>query len=243
MSIAPSLPPGDKSLTPNTSLTKTYTIEEKHYTLSTNYYDIGDYLSKLNMKSYQTIFVTIKGGSYIWDKPFTMPYNSKLVLTGEGYQNGGKNNKVSFLMGEKNTSMVENEQRSKNVRLIVSNGCYARIEGINIFIKMNDNRKMASEPNLIGVFTVCNAQFYLLQGLIESADSPIINVPGQSIATIYFGWTHFERNPMSFNNEIQVVGTFTGYGFGGNKAIVSKSHTQLGNGCVFQQTKKIELLE
>ena len=243
MSIAPSLPPGDKSLTPNTSLTKTYTVEEKHYTLSTNYYDIGDYLSKLNMKSYQTIFVTIKGGSYKWDKPFTMPYNSKLVLTGEGFQNGGKNNKVSFLMGEKNTNMENNEQHAKNVRLIVPNGCLARIEGINIFIKMNDNRKLSNEANLIGVFTVCNSKFYLLQGLIESADSPIINVPGQSIANIYFGHTFFERNPMSFNNEIQVVGAFTGWGFGGNKAIVSKSHTQLGNGCVLQPTKKIELLE
>ena len=243
MSIAPSLPPGDKSLTPNTSLSKTYTIEEKHYTLSTNYYDIGDYFSKLNMKPYQTTFITVKGGSYKWDKPFTMPYNSKLVITGEGYQNGGKNNKVAFLMGEKNTSNEGNEQHAKNVRLIVPNGCLARIEGINIFVKMNDNRKMASEPNLIGVFTVCNAQFYLLQGLIESADSPIINVPGQSIATIIFGHTHFERNPMSCKNEIQVVGTFTGYGFGGNKAIVSKSHTQLGNGCVIQPSKKIEILE
>ena len=48
---------------------------------------------------------------------------------------------------------------------------------------------------------------------------------------------------MSCKNEIQVVGTFTGYGFGGNKAIVSKSHTQLGNGCVIQPTKKIEILE
>ena len=243
MSIAPSLPPGDKSLIPDNSLTKTYTVEEKHYTLSTNYYDIGDYLSKLNFKPHQTIFVTIKGGSYKWDKPFTMPYNSKLILTGEGFQNGGKSNKVSFLLGEKNTSMVNNEQHRKNVRLIVPNGCYARIEGINIFIKMNDNRKMTPEPNLIGVFTVCNAKFYLLQGLIESADSPIINVPGQSIATIYFGHTHFERNPMSFNNEIHVVGTYTGYGFGGNKAIVSKSHTQLGNGCTIQQSKKIEILE
>jgi hypothetical protein len=83
MSFAQSLPPGDKSLVPNSSQTKTYSIEEKYYTLSTNFYDIGDYLEKLKITRYQTIHINIKAGSYKWDKAFTMPYNSKLVLLGE----------------------------------------------------------------------------------------------------------------------------------------------------------------
>lgn len=243
MSFAQSLPPGDKSLVPNSSQTKTYTIEEKYYTLSTNFYDIGDYLEKLKITPYQTTCITLKGGSYKWDKPFTMPSNSKLLLTGEGFTNGGKNNKVSILMGEKNTQMINNEQRAKNVRLIVQDGCTAKIQGINFFEKINDSRKMTSDQNHIGIFTVANAKLYLMQGMFEAADSPIINVPGQSIGYIYFGHTFFERNPVSFNKEIQVVGTMTGWGFTGNKAIVSKSHTNLGNGCVLQPSKKIEILD
>ena len=241
MSIAQSLPPGDKSLTP--SNTKTYTIEEKHYTLSTNFYDIGEYLTKLNIQQYQNIFITIKGGSYRWDKPYTMPYNSKLIMIGEGYQNGGKSNKVSFLIGEKHTFVSGKDQYAKNVRLIIQGGCTAKIEGINIFEKINDNRKMTPENNLIGIFNVGNAKFYFTQGMIECTSSPIINVAGQSIANIYFGHTFFERNPMSFNPEIKVVDTQVGYGFGGNKAIVSGSNTHLGNGCVMQPTKKIEIIQ
>ena len=243
MSIAQSLPPGDKSLVPNTSQTKTYTVEEKYYTLSTNYYDIGDYLSKLNMTSYQTLFITIKGGSYKWDKVFTMPYNSKLVLIGEDCGNDGKNNKVSILIGEKNTQNINNEQMAKNVRLIVQDGCTVKIKGINFFEKINDNRKITRDDRCIGIFNVSNAKFYLTESLFEAADSPIINIRGQSIAYIYFGHTFFERNPMSCNTEIKVVDTLTGWGFSGNKAFVSKSHTQLGNGCVLQPSKKIELID
>lgn len=106
MSIAASLPPGDKSLVPISSAGKTFTIEEKHYTLSTNYYDIGDYLEKLKIQQYQSIFITLKGGSYLWEKLYKMPYNSKLILTGENFQNGGKSNKVSILMGEKHSSII-----------------------------------------------------------------------------------------------------------------------------------------
>ena len=47
---------------------------------------------------------------------------------------------------------------------------------------------------------------------------------------------------MSFNTEIKIVGTLTGWGFSGNKAIVSNSHTTLGNGCVLQSNNKIEIL-
>lgn len=241
MSISQSLPPDDKSLVP--SQTKTFTIEEKHYTLSTNFYDFGEYLEKLKMTSHQTTFITIKGGSYKWEKPFTMPYNSKLVLIGEGCSNDGKNNKVSILIGEKNTQMINNEQTAKNVRLIVQDGCTVKIQGINFFEKINDSRKITKDSKNIGIFNVGNAKFYLTQGMFEAADSPIINVPGQSIAYIYFGHTYFERNPMSFNNEIQVVGTLTGWGFSGNKAFVSKSLTHLGNGCSLQSSKNIELLD
>ena len=243
MSFAQSLPPGDKSLVPNSSQTKTYSIEEKYYTLSTNFYDIGDYLEKLKMTRYQTIYINIKGGSYKWDKAFTMPYNSKLVLTGEGFTNEGKNNKVSILMGEKNTQMINNEQRAKNIRLIVQDGCTVKIQGINFFEKINDSRKMTCDEKHIGIFNVGNAKLYLIQGMFEAADSPIINVRGQSIGYIYFGHTYFERNPVSFNKEIQVVGTLTGWGFTGNKAIVSKSHTHLGNGCALQPATNIELLD
>ena len=47
-----------------------------------------------------------------------MPYNSKLIWIGEGYQNDGKGNKVSFLIGEKHTYVSGKEQYSKNVRII-----------------------------------------------------------------------------------------------------------------------------
>ena len=242
MSFAQSLPRDDKSLIANEAQTKTYTIEEKFYTLSTNFYDIGEYLEKLKIKPYQTISVTIKGGSYRWEKPYTMPHNSNLALTGEGFQNGGKSNKVTILMGEKHTFQNGNEQCAKNVRLIVSDSCVAKIQGINIFEKINDNRKLTPNSKDIGIFNVCNAKFYLMQGLIEFADSPLINVGGQSIGTIYFGHTFFERNPMSFNKEVKIVGTQTGWDFAGNKAIVSKSHTHPGNGCILESTNKIELI-
>ena len=87
MSFATSLPPGDKSLTPITSQSKIFTIETRHYTLSTNFYDIGDYLTKLNIQMYHTILITLKGGSYRWEKSYTMPKNSNLYLIGEGFQN------------------------------------------------------------------------------------------------------------------------------------------------------------
>ena len=102
---------------------------------------------------------------------------------------------------------------------------------------------MTSDNKCIGIFSVTNAKFYLMQGMFEAADSPIINVPGQSVANIYFGHTFFERNPMSFKNEIEVVGTLAGWGFTGNKAIVSKSHTHIGNGCSLNPSKKIEILD
>ena len=242
MSFATSLPPGDKSLTPITSQSKVFTVETKHYTLSTNFYDIGDYLTKLNIQMYQTILITLKGGSYRWEKSYTMPKNSNLYLIGEGFENNGKNNKVSILMGEKNTQSSNGQQLAKNIRLVVTDGCTCKIEGINIFEKINDNRKLALDPNFIGIFSVHNSKFYFLRGMIEAADSPIINVPGQCIGNIFFGHSYFERNPMSFNTEIKIVGTLTGWGFSGNKAIVSNSHTTLGNGCVLQPNNKIEIL-
>ena len=45
-------------------------------------------------------------------------------------------------MGEKNTQMINNEQRAKIVRLIVQDGCTAKIQGINFFERINDSRKM-----------------------------------------------------------------------------------------------------
>ena len=65
---------------------------------------------------------------------------------------------------------------------------------------------------------------------------------GILLVIFFFGHSYFERNPMSFNTEIKIVGTLTGWGFSGNKAIVSKSHTTLGNGCVLQPDNKIEIL-
>ena len=243
MSIAVSLPPGDQSLTPNTSLAKTYSVEEKHYTLSTNYYDIGDYLEKLKIQKYQTIYITIKGGSYKWDKLYTTPNNTNIYITGEGYQNGGKSNKVSILIGEKNSTNINNEQCTKITRLFVTSGCEVKITGINFFEKINDNRKQTLDNRYLGIFTIGNAKFSLLQGMFEAADCPIINIYGQSFAYIYFGHTFFERNPMSFKKEIKVVDTLQGWGFGGMKAFVSKSHTQLGNGCVLQPSKRIEVID
>lgn len=243
MSIAQTLPPGDKSLVPETSKSKTYTVEEKYYTLSTNFYDIGEYLGKLNIKQYQNIFVTIKGGSYRWEKPYIMPFNSKLTLTGEGFKNGGKSNNVAVLMGEKNTHVNGKDNCAKNLRLMITHGSTCKIQGMNFFEKINDNRKLTPDPLYMGIFVVGNATFHLLQGMVEATTSPIINVPGQSIATIIFGHTFFERNPMSFNTEIKVVDTNKGWGFSGNKAIVSKSHTHLGNGCVLNPTNKIEVID
>ena len=48
---------------------------------------------------------------------------------------------------------------------------------------------------------------------------------------------------MSCHNEIQIVQGLVGYGFSGNKAFVSKSHTHIGNGCTLQPSKKIEILD
>ena len=77
---------------------------------------------------------------------------------------------------------------------------------------------MTQDNSLIGIFNFVNAKFYFTQGMIECSSSPIINVAGQSIAYINFGHSFFERNPMSFNPEIKVVDTQTGFGFGGNKS-------------------------
>ena len=82
----------------------------------------------------------------------------------------------------------------------------AKLKELIFFEKINDNRKLALDSNFIGIFSVHNSKFYFLRGMIEAADSPIINVPGHCIGNIFFGHSYFERNPMSFNIEIKLLG-------------------------------------
>ena len=77
---------------------KEYKIEEKSFTLSPNTYDIGEYLRLLDIKPHQIINIKLKEGNYTWNENYVTPEFSTIKMTGEKYQNGGKNNVVTILI-------------------------------------------------------------------------------------------------------------------------------------------------
>ena len=234
----------DSSLVPKTE--KIYQIKEKNYELSDSNHDIGNYLFLLNIQSYEIIKILIKSGIYKWEKEYSLPEGTKLIMVGENYKNGGKDNTVTFFMAEKHSFYdinLKKEFSAKN-RLIINKDSRVEIAGINFIEKINDLREVATNSSKIGVFNLVgsNPIFCLRQCSNELSTSPFINVASSSIGTVFInGHTYFSKNIESQQKEVFVVDTNHGWNSTGNKAIVitSKYYT-LGEGCFFKKNDNIE---
>ena len=96
--------PIDSSLVPKSE--KIYQIKEKSYELSNSNHDIGDYLKLLNIQPYEIINILIKSGIYKWDKEYTLPEGAKLIMNGQDYKNGGKDNTVTIFINQKHKNIM-----------------------------------------------------------------------------------------------------------------------------------------
>jgi len=166
-------------------------------------------------------------------------------MIGENFKNGGKDNVVTIVMIEKHSYIESYDKKEycKNWRFQISNNSIVTIQGIDIIEKINDSREITKNADNIGVFTVYNSKFFLLQCKVEISSSPFINIPSLSIGSVYFGHTRFDKNAQADKKEITIVGTETGWDFKGNKAIVSKSHTYINSGCILEKNPKIEYID
>lgn len=232
---------GDDCLSPVSS--QKWMAESRNYILSNPSYDIGEYLEKINIKSFQIITITLKKGIYKWDKLYSTPESCKIYLIGEDFENGGTNNKVTIVMTEKSVYTYENKKYSENVRLKINDDSKVVIEGIDLIEKINDSRELTPRSPNIGVFTVNNSVFQLKQCRVEMSTSPFINFQAISIGKVIFGHTWFVRNPFANKEKICIVGTKTGWDFRGNKGYVSTSFTHVNNDCFFEKNPKIEYID
>ena len=103
----------ESSLIPKSE--KIYQIKEMNYELWDSNYDIGNYLSLINIQPYEIINILIKSGIYKWDKEFSLPKGAKLKMNGENFKNGGKDNKVTIFISEKHTDYDLNKEFSAKI--------------------------------------------------------------------------------------------------------------------------------
>ena len=227
----------------------TYQPEEKWYELHQNTYDIGEYLDLLDIKPYQTINITLKEGTFIWNKNYNMPVNTTIRLKGENYINGGNNNKATILMNEQKGKIYEEEgfikktDFSLNSRLLIPNNSFFSMIGIDIIEKINDSRPRFPSSEGIGVFNLggemgANPVFCLTFGCFEISSSPFINVQGNCIrGRIILNYSHFKKNSFAKESEITIIDTNNGWNGKGSMAEVLKTLTDV-QGCKFLTDKK-----
>ena len=233
----------DSSLNPKSE--KIYQIKEKSYELSNSNHDIGNYLSLLNIQPYEIIKILIKSGIYKWEKEYSLPEGSKLIMIGENYKNGGKDNTVTFFMAEKHSDYDLQKEFSAKNRLNIGNDSKVEVVGINFIEKINDLREVSTRSIKVGVFSLHgrNPIFALGQCSNELSTSPFINIASSCVGTVFInGHVYFSKNIESQQNEIFIVDTNSSWNSAGNKAIVITSiyNTHLGEGCYFKKKDNIE---
>ena len=237
----PALISGDSEILPISK--SQWMVEEKSFEISNTKYDIGEYLEKINIRPYQIIHILFKKGTYIWEKPYKTPESCKIYLTGENYVNGGNENKVTIIMTEKHTFTYEHKEYFENYRLFINDDTKVTFEGINIIEKINDEREITPQDLFSGVFNLKSSSFHLLQCKVEISTSPFINFTSNSIGKVFFGHTTFYKDSQCNKKEVSIVGAYSGWMFKGNKGTVSKSYTNLNNGCIFEKNPRIEYIE
>lgn len=220
---------------PAPTSTSTFTVSVKTYTIQPSC-DIGAFLNSISMKPYEKITVTLKPGNYFWEENVTVPERCELKIIGEGYENGGRKNKAFVSITHKGTYTYNGKDYAVNSRLVISRDATAEIAGINIRETINDEREKTPCACGRGVFTLGgdNARFSLCQGEFDVSTSPVVNTGGQVLGRVLFGHSHFRRLAHDGSGVIQIVGTETGWSFGGSKVIVSCSHTDCDAGCVLE---------
>ena len=229
--------------------TEILTITKKIYTINTPC-EISNYLKLLDIKEYQDITIKLPKGVYSWEDRYELKPNVNLTLIGLDWKNWGWQNKVSIFISKKIKCTDHHKFHSPlptQSKLLINNNCHVTITGIDIIEKVDDSGELCPCSSLAGIFTLCgknNVVFDLNQCKCEISSSPFINVSTRTIGNIFFGHTHFRKEPFASKDKILIVGTYNGWDFSGNKAYVSKSYTDTDNYCYFDtNNKKIEYLE
>ena len=217
---------------PEQTSTTIYTVRERNFRL-TPVRDIGEFLNSLRIQMYERIIVKLAPGNYIWEQKVTLPEASTLKIEGEGFINGGTENKVTVTMSRKDTFEYEGKKYAVNSRLCIGRDATADICGINIKEVICDTREKTPQSSNRGVFNLSgeNARLFLYQGEFEFSTSPLVNVAGWVFGRIIFGHSHFRRVGGEKQPPIQIVSVETGWNFGSSRAIVSTTHTHVGPGC------------
>ena len=218
---------------PRLTATKTYTISERKYELSP-ICDIGEFLNSIQIKPYERISVTLKSGIYMWEKCVALPDGCKLSISGEGWKDGGKENKVLVSINTKYSyKYVDGKDYAKIARLIINEYSKVLIVGVNFKEAINDPRGRAQYTAFRGVFNIYGdySMLYLQQGVFEVSSSPFINVCAWFYGRIMFGYAHFTRIGGESSTPIDIIGVERGANFGGGKALVSCSHSTFSSGC------------
>ena len=217
---------------PEQTSTRIYTIRQRCFRLSP-VREIGEFLNSLQIQMFDRVVVTLTPGNYIWEKNVTLPEGSTLKIVGEGFTNGGTENKVVVTMTNKATYEYEGKKYAVNSRLLIERDATADICGINIKEVISDEREKTPHSPSRGVFNLYgeNTRLFLYQGEFEFTTSPVINVAGWTFGRIIFGHSHFRRVGDKGLPSIQVVSVETGWSFRSSRAIVSSTHTSIGPGC------------
>lgn len=228
---------------PEQTSTTVYAIRERCFRLSP-VREIGEFLNSLQMQMFDRVVVTLSPGNYIWEKNVTLPEGSTLKIVGEGFTNGGTENKVIVTMTNKDTYEYGGKKYAVNSRLVIGRDATADICGINVKEVICDEREKTPQSIYRGVFNLSgeNPRLFLHQGEFEFTTSPFVNVAGWTFGRIIFGHSHFRRVGGKGVTPIQVVSVETGCNFRSSRAIVSSTHTNLGPGCALGGDK-VELYE
>ena len=194
-----------------------FKAEEFNYELSDKNMDIGERLNKLNIRPYQKIEILLKEGTYTWNIHYIMPKKSYISLYGEGYKDGGINNKVTIMI---NKESIDNEY-STLAKLTISQDSTAEIQGIDFIEQIN--RTKSIHPHLKGIIQMNgdNSRLYFAQTQTRLSNSPFIHIQGWTLARIIFGYSHFYKNVKSKESKILIVNNERGWGWGGSKAIIT----------------------
>ena len=228
---------------------------EKRYEISDENIDIGEFLNKIKINTYDRIIIIIKNGNYFWNKYYETPENVYILIVGEHfdygyyYYNQTKNNikitvKINQLTNPCNACSLNNHLSYTKLKILRDST--VEIIGVDFIESINPiNDNLCPGGSAQSVFSLFgdNNRLYLCENSINFSCSPFINVLFFGIGKVLFHDTYFTKNPKSDKEKVFVVGAINGWNAGA-KAIIYSRQINMDKSCLlFNEEDKKQYFE
>lgn len=191
--------------------------------------DLGLQLGAL-VARHRNVVVTLARGTtdspaeYRWNTPVWLPVGRRLVVSGDGFENGAQNIGVKIWMDQA-LARPEDVQRRIPARLVALERSSFLLQGVHVVQSGISSLPITLSPVFSGVFTLGEqASIDLSQTRIEVTEN-LVNTHSRAWGRVRFGHTFIERS----STAVVPVSTYRGNQWTGGGAVVSapKPYTHL----------------